>query len=229
MLFCHVWGLAAATTDLVPGGPGDTFTQAPFGWFDTPMRMQQVYEAGALDRSMPEGGWITGVWFVADEAGTSWLALIPQVEFSIGLTYRGADELSANFADNFSLAPSVVRPGGELTASSDGPGSVVKINFATPYLYDPSAGNLLLEIKTLTKPETQLTSGGALDAWNVTGDAVSRVYARGDANATVGTVDTIGLTTLFVFTAVPEPSKVALLALGAGALGWRSWRRRQHR
>jgi hypothetical protein len=44
---------------------------------------------------------------------------------------------------------------------------------------------------------------GVLDAWEISGDAVSRVYAY-DVNATTGIADTLGLTTYFVVTPVPE-------------------------
>ncbi len=221
----------AALTDAVPGIGGDTRTFVPIGSvIDVPpMRMQQVYESGALEHSMPEGGWITGVWFVTDEDATQgWGASLGGFEMSLGLTSRGADNLSPNFADNFSNTPIQARPIGPITISAAGPGAVVEIDFLNPFRYRPSDGNLLLEVKNSGPLIGSFFLGGPLDAWNVTGDAVSRVYARGDANATVGTVDTIGLTTHFVFTAVPEPSTVALLALGAGALKWRSWRRRQH-
>ena len=61
---------------------------------------------------------------------------------------------------------------------------------------------------------------GVLEAWNVQGDSVSRVYAH-DVNATTGTADTMGITTGFSITPVPEPSVYALVALALGAWWWR--------
>jgi hypothetical protein len=106
----------------------------------------------------------------------------------------------------------------------------VILNFQSPFFYDPSDGNLLLEIKNYEPtccPGVPGANAGPLDAWNVMGDAVSRVYAKGDADAAVGIVDTIGLTTLFVFSPVPEPSTTALLVVAAGLLGWQGYRKRR--
>jgi hypothetical protein len=194
--------------------------------------MQQVYDASAFTGDISEGGWITGVWFVSDSVvGRGWTAALPKVEIMLGTTSKGPDELSATFAENFAIAPTVVRPLGDFVISTGGPGAAVEISFMNPFFYDPSAGNLLMEIKNYEptgRPGDPLGNAGPLDAWNVTGDAVSRVYARGDANAPVGTVDTVGLTTLFVFQPIPEPSTIALMGLGAITLIWR-WRKRSAR
>ncbi len=222
--------LLAELTDAVPGIGGDTLSYVPIGGVTEvlPMRMQQVYEARAFEHSMPEGGWITGVWFVTDEDATTrgWGVSLDGFEMSLGLTSRGADGLSPEFSQNFSIVPTQVLPNRPILIGAAGPGAVVKINFVNPFLYDPADGNLLLEIKNLGWQLDPILIGGPLDAWNVTGDAVSRVYARGDANATVGTVDTVGLTALFEFIPVPEPATSVLLAFGAGALVWHSWIRR---
>ncbi len=222
----------AELTDAVPGIRGDTLSYVPIGGVAEvlPMRMQQVYEARAFEHSMPEGGWVTGVWFVTDEDATrAWGIALDGFEMSLGLTGRNADHLSANFADNFLIGPTTVIPKSPLSVGSGGANFAVKIQFVNPFPYMPSDGNLLLEIKNFGRQVDPFLIGGPLDAWNVTGDAVSRVYARGDANATVGTVDTVGLTALFEFIPVPEPSARALLALGAGALVWHFWPRRSSR
>src|SRR5690349_16526598 len=216
----------AETIRVPEDGRGDTWSQIPFSGVATidvpPMRFQQVYDSSGFVEMIPQGAWISGIWFVSDhEVGRTWGASLPKVEIFMGLSDRGADNLSATFAENFSIAPVSVRPLGPLLLSSGGAGFVVQIPFSEPFFYNPSEGNLLLEIKNYEPtmfPGTPIANAGPLDAWNVAGDSISRVYARGDANATVGAVDTIGLTTLFMVTPVPEPSAFALLGLCATAM-----------
>ncbi len=74
------------------------------------------------------------------------------------------------------------------------------MKFQTPFFYNPSGGNLLLEIKNYEPtccfgiPQQTV---GPLDAYNVAGDEISRVYTY-DVNAATGFADTLGLTTYFV-------------------------------
>ena len=119
-----------------------------------------------------------------------------------------------------------VHPLGPLVISSGGAGSPVYIGFDSPFFYNPADGNLLLEILNLRPtccPGVPQLNAGPLDAYAVLGDPISRVYAF-DANALTGAADTLGLTTFFVVTPVPEPSTWALAALGAGVLVFLRWR-----
>jgi hypothetical protein len=99
----------------------------------------------------------------------------------------------------------------------------IVVNLQTPFLYDPGAGNLLLDVRNF---------GGGLstffDAQLAPGDAVSRVFTGyngvGDVNSPTGTADSVGLVTQFHFQPVPEPSGVLLSAiLSAALLGWARW------
>ncbi len=68
-----------------------------------------------------------------------------------------------------------------------------------------------------------------VDAENVTGDSVSRIYAN-SVDATSGIVDSLGLVTALVMTPVPEPSTLALLtvSLGVMALVWKRMKKGKH-
>lgn len=187
---------------VIPGIYGRTWSEIPFGDLIShvypPMRMQQVYDSSAFPISMSQGGWITGMWlFSDDQAGHAWDAEV-KTEFLLGLTSRRPDSLSSVFGENFSGPAVAVRPRGPLFMVAHR----IFVDFVNPFFYVPAAGNLLLEIKNYNLPPTNpFNIAGPLDAWNVTGDAVSRVYARGDADASVGAVDSLGLTTGFVFVA----------------------------
>ena len=83
------------------------------------------------------------------------------------------------------------------------------ITLQTPFLYNPADGNLLIEIRNYQPipppyfPPTVIA--GVLDAWETTIDTISRVYAH-DVNATNGIADTLGLSTEFLVTPLPELS-----------------------
>ena len=194
--------------------------------------MLERYDAAAFSASVPDGGWITGLWFVSDaEVGRQWGSELPSVELNLSITTKGPDQLSSSFAENVGQGAVAVHPKGSLHVESTGKGAAVFIGFDSPFLYYPTDGNLLLEVKNFEKP---IISGvpalvpGPLDAWNIVGDPVSRVYAIGNANATAGTADSLGLTTFFVVTPIPEPSTSLLLGLGLCAVGWKWLSRRRH-
>ena len=234
-----IHGVAVSGAELIPvpdgGGNGDTWSHVPFSGLTLsdvpPIRMQQAYDAGSFS-SIPDGGWITGIWFVSDpDVGRNWTASLPRVEFTMSVTDRSVDALSTIFDENVGMSSVSVRPLGPLSLTSVDKGSVVQVDFQTPFLYYPSAGNLLMEIKNWDPtccPGVPQLNAGPLDAWNIVGDPVSRVYAIGDANARTGTADTLGLTTYFMVTPIPEPSTTVLLGAGFFALGWSWLRRRKH-
>ena len=105
--------------------------------------------------------------------------------------------------------------GGSLTIVANNMTTVrpfeLSIPFSTPFLYDPSKGNLSLYMVTSSGP-TNLT----LDAQFAAGDSVGRVYG---GFSTTGAADTLGLITRLDVTAIPEPSPTALLLTAVFALG----------
>lgn len=211
---------------------GPTWSLVPFGGFFVdapPIRFQQVYDASLFPSLDAQGGFISELWFVSDDSvGREFGAYLPKVEISFSLTTREPDGLSPIFAENFNSTPVVMHPLGPLSITSGGPGFVVRMQFLTPFLYKPADGNLLVQIKNYEGAifgEVQYNPG-PLDAWDVVGDPISRVYAFGDADATTGIADTLGLTTYFVVTPIPEPSMLALLGLFLCVLC--CWFRRTH-
>ena len=81
----------------------------------------------------------------------------------------------------------------------------------SPFYYNPSSGNLLLDIRSFSGGTT-----GPLDATDVLGDSVS-IVSTGPANAVTGFAGTDGLVTRFTIISVPEPGVQSLVTIG-GAL-----------
>jgi hypothetical protein len=139
------------------------------------IRTQQVFSASEFGTlSSPE--LITSIAFRPDRLVDSDPSTIPSFQVNLSTTSKGPDGLSATFADNIG-ADDVVVFSGIWTLSSNHTGDPkdfdVVLNLQTPFLYDPSVGNLLLDMRTLESPSTDF----ALDGLNIIGDSVSRVIA----------------------------------------------------
>jgi hypothetical protein len=90
----------------------------------------------------------------------------------------------------------------------------------TPFVYDPTAGNLLLEVIAFDQPGVSNGSGnGYLNADDTGSGVTSRAYdvAGTDPFLSGSSNDPTGLVTTFGTSTVPEPSSMLLLA--AGLLG----------
>ncbi len=140
---------------------------------------------------------------------------ITELQINLSTTTRSPDGLSTTFADHVGADDTVVlgpRTAG-FASTGVGTGLPVPLVLDHPFFYDPTEGNLLMDVRFIRQDETGL---GLFDATLRDGDPVSRVY--GDTvNSLSGTADTLGLDTAFVITPVPEPSVLGLLALGLSA------------
>jgi len=205
----------------------------PFNIGNSSMRYQQVY--GATDFVLggvatPQN--ITQIAFRPDaSAGGAFSSTLLSIQIDLSTTSKAPDGLSTTFADNVGANDTVVFPRGPLALSSSNSGPAagpkafdIVVNLSTPFLYDPTKGNLLLDVRNF--------SGGTatfLDAQITQGDSISRVlsdWPGSTVSSSTGTADTIGLVTQFTFGAasvVPEPPTGTLIGMGAGMMfGYRS-------
>lgn len=186
----------------------------------TPLRFQQVYAASefaSLSRPLK----ITQIAFRPDaEMGSAFSSTLSDIQINLSTTSKAPDNLSTTFAENVGSDDTVVFNRGSLPVSSadTGPSAGPKnfdiiINFTNPFIYNPSVGNLLLDIRKFSSDTTT-----AFDGAFIPGDSVSVVFAVGDASLATANqpANTFGLATQFTATPVPEPSEaLGVLALGA--------------
>jgi hypothetical protein len=174
-------------------------------------RYQQVYGASAF-ASFGGPELITQIAFRPDASdGSAFTSTLANVRIDLSTTNAAVDGLSTTFANNVGANDATVYSGSLTLSSADtGPAGGPKafdivINLTTPFLYDPSKGNLLLDVRNFGGSTGPLTY---FDADNTFGDATSRVYTfSGGVNAATadGGTDSLGLVTQFTATAVPEP------------------------
>src|SRR5262249_6307691 len=144
------------------------------------------------------GGWTDDISFRVDgTTGFQFGATIPSITIGLSTTAKNPDGLSPVLSENRGsdymtvFGPDSLR----ITGLPTQPPLFMIVIFVSPFFYDPSKGNLLLEI--------DITSGATnsvpkFDAWDRFGDSVSRLYTF-DQNSSTGIVDTVGLVTRFGF------------------------------
>lgn len=202
----------------VEGGGNNSF---PFnvGSFVTSSRYQQVYLASQFGTLPLTGAFITQITFRPDaDTGAAFSSTLPSVQLNLSTTGTSPSTLSATFASNVGANDQVVFGPAPLSLSSSFTGPVggpksfdIVINLTTPFFYNPSLGNLLLDVRVFNYGG-MTTTPFDFDAANVIGNASTVQSGVGSPTADFVTTSG-GLVTQFTFAAVPEPSSLALLAL----------------
>jgi hypothetical protein len=221
------WALEAfsaqAATILSPNtDSGNSLNTGPFLLPESSfsMRYQQVFAASDfLPLRNSGGGFITQIAFRLDSSSPGFIGtIIPDIQVNISSTLKAPDGLSGVFSENVGANDTVVFQRGSLAVAGIQSGTIgYFINFQTPFFYDAAPGhNLLLDVKNYQGGYNMLPlqSFSFMDAQDVSGDGVSRVYSYSVNSATAEAVDTIGLVTQFTYTPVPEPSAAALFIFG---------------
>jgi hypothetical protein len=214
---------------------GNTNNGLPFsiGTFGlTSQRYQQVYAASEF----PGPLLITAILFRPDAFfGDPFTSTLPSIQINLSTTSADPDALSTTFADNVGLDDTIVFGIGPLTLSSSDTGPIggpkdfdITIFLTTAFSYDPSRGNLLLDVRNFAGGTTT-----PFDAHDASGDPLSRVLtvSGGVSSPTADFVEGAGLVTMFSTqpVAVPEPATLFLMSSGLASLAGRAWRRRHLR
>ena len=202
-------GLPAAASTTIIGAPGDSNSGNcfPFGCTLWSPQYQQVYASSDFSSSIQ----IKSLLFYNNNYNVPG-GTVDSGTYTISLstTSAGVNALdTSNLANNIGADNTQVFSG-SLPALS---GGVLDIVLSSAFNYDPSAGNLLLNI---TAPNASNTNYIYLDALN--GDA-NGLFSRAMSNGSE--FNDTGLVTGFstVGSAVPEPTSWALMLVGFAGLG----------
>jgi hypothetical protein len=185
-----------------------------------PIRYQQVYDHSQFVGFAAGGEYITQMAFRVHSPGIPFTASISTLQVNLSTTANAADALSPTFAQNVGADDTVVFPSAAIQFSTavsgpaDGPQAFdLVVTFTTPFHYDPSKGNLLVDIRNSSGATHNPANDQQIDAVSTGGDGISRVYNLGDAAAaTAGQtgggfqMDTFGAVTRFVSTSNPPLS-----------------------
>ena len=129
---------------------------------------------------------------------------ISNIQINFSTTTRNADQLSSVFAQNTGTNEMIVFNGTLVVGTSfttliNGTKAFdINVPLQTPFTYDPSKGNLLIDLRNFTGGTATLSDNSTGDG----SDAVSRIFSS-DANATTaGAVDTGGGVIQITYTSV---------------------------
>jgi PEP-CTERM motif len=234
---CLAVGVASADTLVVPNSlatvEGNSSSPIPFSNTGFTYRFQEVYAASQFGSPPPPAWLIDQIAFRVDQTRVSPYVATLKVRIDLSTTSKQPDGLSTTFASNVGPDDTVVYSGTlVLSTPAYMSGNPVPrpfdaiINLQTPFAYNPSLGNLLLDVHNYTAPTNSLN----LDAVDTLGDSISRVYATNMPDGTTATErDTRALVTRFELRAIPEPSSLTLVGIGGfGLVSW-LYRRRKPR
>lgn len=179
------------------------------------MRCQQIYSADQFS-SLTQPVLITEIRFRPDGAfGLPFDSELPDVQISLSTSSASLDGLSLTFANNVGPDETIVHDGA-LHLSSSPTGSApfafdIVIVLSTPFLYDPSQGNLLMDVRNYGGGFTTI-----FDAENTAGDSVSRAHttAASDVDSpTANFASSWGLVTKFAYTPAGSPPPPSSLSV----------------
>ncbi|MDZ8258061.1 hypothetical protein [Nostoc sp. ChiQUE01b] len=202
-------------------------------------RYQQVFGASEF-ASLSEPQLISQIAFRPDSdfgSSNAFSSTVSSILINLSTTKSAPDNLSKTFADNVGVDNITVFSGAlSLSSADEGPVFGPKkfdivINLQNPFLYDPTKGNLLLDVKNFVGSDMifssiQFDAQENISISNGDSDSVSRQWSSDPNFANADGLDTIGLVTKFTFesevVSVPEPSAalgtLAISVWGAAAL-----------
>ncbi len=198
--------LSAHAGGLVIGAGAPDGNCFPFGCGTWNPEYQQVYAASDFSGPIT----ITEISFY-DHNNPSNDLNTGNYQISFSTTLAAVDGLDLNNLANNVGGNNTLVYNADLPGLTGGAGGQLRIVLATPFTYDPSQGNLLIDV--VSSANNGLTF---LDAYNGGANGIfSRALTPGCCSGDAGW----GLVTGFNVTGVPEPATWAMMLIGVGAIG----------
>lgn len=219
-LICLLAAAVNATSIVVPNAnatvEGDT--RANTAPFNNSSRYQQIFAASQFGSNPIL---ITRLAFRPDVTQTTPFSIsFNELRLDLSTTSVAVSGLSSTFGNNIGGNNTTVFDQSTTLSSANlpGPGNTkrfdIAINFTTPFLYDPSAGNLLLDLRAFNPNST-----GFIDLQlDFTGTVTALAFADNDPNATTGTVQPAGAVVKFTTGAQGVPESGGTLAMLLGSM-----------
>lgn len=190
-------GALSAQTLLIPAAANTGDLPSTTGWpFDiaSNMRILYVYDASHFTQAgVTAPIVITRLQIRANGAAATWIGdTINSLTVDLSTAPLDYNVISTTYDSNHGADrtqvynSSVTIPAGSSTAGSPGP-FVVDLNLTTPFLYDPSSGDLTIDF--LSSGPSNAANTPAIDASSTTGQALAkRVYGLNYTGAAIGTL-----------------------------------------
>ena len=186
------------------------------------MRLQQVYSSESFAKIASQGGWIDGFVLQADRV---WKGSIQRdlkgIQIFMGYTFLDPKALNSDFASNRTGEMMEMRSNDDITPleiASDGRqplGPAVVLGFnGRGFFYDPSRGNLVIDI--IPTAGFGIPLDYQTDGKGEFGSVFADFGFKGYPDS--GEVSAGGFVTSLRINRIPEPSVVGLAALGGAAL-----------
>lgn len=169
--------------------------------FNNVCRYQQIYAASEF-APLTGPRLITQIAFRADTTQPSaFTRTFTNIQVNLSTTTRAINALNSTFASNVGSNDTVVFSGSLsfTTANTIAFGTAKQfdmvINLTTPFLYDPNAGNLLLDIRNFSSGSVAYFDGAS----DSSGSRVRLNFLDGSTSGATGTVQAFGICTRFTF------------------------------
>ena len=195
-------------------------------------RYQQAYDASVFSGyNAPLT--ISRIAFRPDyEYGSAFTTTLLDIQINMSTTPLALSSLTGVFADNIGSDDIVVVDRGSLTLSSsftgptDGPKDFdIIIDLDTPFVYDPTAGNLLIDVRNYSGQDDKSIypvfdaefSSEILRVWTTNPDV------DGVDSTSTSFYGAMGLVTQFTFeetAVIPAPPAILLCFIGTGLVAW---------
>lgn len=190
---------AAADTIIVPTVPTTSSNASPFGTGVAGGRYQQVYTSAAFSDPISVNSLAFEPFSVSSP-----VIYNANVEIRLGTTAAPVNGLSTDLDANAATGLTSVFVDPNFSTTLVAGYSLIFDFSASPFLYDPTDGNLLLDVVISDKSSNTGNFGFSLVAFNTES---SRAFSSGG----VTTAGIGALKTQFGFSPVPEPTTLCLL------------------